>query len=296
MTPKRCILCALALLVASGFAPAAHAAVELVQADGTTLTLGQPAGRVITLSPHLAELVYAAGAGERLLATVEYSEYPALAAQLPRVGDAFRLDIEAIVALRPDLVLAWGSGNPRAAVEQMRALGLPVWSVEIRQPEEISATLRAIGRATASPQEAEKAAREFDTRLQRLAARYQGVATLDYFYQVDANPLFTINGHHLISQGLALCGGVNLFADEPGLAFQVSHESVIAANPDAFFASALPGQADPLARWREWPDLDAVSANALFTLHADRISRATPRWLESIETACNLLHRLRIDH
>ncbi|MDX1381546.1 MAG: helical backbone metal receptor, partial [Xanthomonadales bacterium] len=108
--------------------------IVLAQADGGTLRLTAPAGRIVTLSPHLAEGLYAAGAGDRLVATVEYSGFPPAAAVLPRVGDAFRLDIERIVALRPDLVVAWDTGNPRPAVAQLRALGLPVWSVEIRRP------------------------------------------------------------------------------------------------------------------------------------------------------------------
>ena len=270
-----------------------QADILLHQADGSELVLEQPALRLVTLSPNLAELVFAAGAGERLLATVEYSEYPPAAAGLPRVGDAFRLDIEGIVSKRPDLVIAWDSGTPKGAVDQLRNLGIPVWSVEIREPDQIAVTLTDIGRVTANESEAENAAREFRERLARLTARYVGVATLDYFYQVDPRPLFTINGQHLISQGLALCGGRNVFAGEPALAFQVSHESVIVADPDVLFAPVLPGAENPLVRWKEWPGMKAVRKDALFTLDADRISRATPRWLESIETACTLLHQLR---
>lgn len=294
MKPIRRIACAAALTLALAWVSLpSHAAIELGQANGESLFLEQPARRLVTLSPHLAELVYAAGAGKYLMATVAYSEHPGEAADLPRVGDAFRLDIETIVALQPDLVVAWDSGNPRAAVAQMRELGLRVWSVEIRRPREIAESLRAIGRATGTLSQAEAAADAFETRLSRLAARYRGAAPLEYFYQVDHNPLFTINGRHLISQGLALCGGSNIFAGEPGLAFQVAHESVIVANPDAVFAPLSPGQPDPLERWREWPGLDAVANDALYTLDADRISRATPRWLDSIETACTLLHQLR---
>lgn len=270
-----------------------HAEILLQQADGSELALEQAAQRMVTLSPNLAELVFAAGAGDRLLATVEYSEYPDAAADLPRIGDAFRLDIESIVTLRPDLVIAWDSGNPKAAVQQLRSLGIAVWSVEIREPEQIGVTLIDIGRVTSNEAMARRAAQDFETRLHQLSARYDSVATLDYFYQVDARPLFTINGDHLISKGLALCGGRNVFDGEPGLAFQVGHEAVIVANPDALLAPALPGETDPLELWTEWPGMQAVENGALFTLNADKISRATPRWLDSIESACKLLHGLR---
>lgn len=271
----------------------APAGITLTQADGAPLELDAPAQRLVTLSPHLAELVYAAGAGDRLVATVEFSDFPEAALQLPRVGDAFRLDLEAIVAQRPDLVIAWGSGNPAAAQAQLRRLGLRLWSLEIRTPEGIGAALRDIGVAAGTPGPAGAAADAFDTRLAELARRHAGAAALDYFYQVDAHPLFTINGEHLISQGLALCGGRNVFAGEPGLAFQVGHEAVLGADPDALFAPSADGRPDPLAHWREWPSLAAVRNDALFLLPADAVSRATPRWLDALERACAQLNGLR---
>lgn len=280
-------------LFCTAAAQADPGAIELEQADEQPLRLERPARSLVTLAPHLAELVYEAGAGEALLATVEYSDYPAQARALPRVGDAFRLDIEGILALRPDLVIAWDSGNPSAAVAQLRGLGLNVWSVEIRQPQEIASVLRNIGRAAGHTAEAGKAADAYEDRLTHLAGRYAGSASIDYFYQVDANPLFTIGNDHLISQGLALCGGRNVFESEDGLAFQVSHEAVVAADPGALLAPRSPGQPDPLARWFDWPRMNAVSSGALITLDADRISRATTRWLDSIETACTLLHESR---
>ena len=285
-------LCGL-LLALAWTASASANAIVLDQPDGSELILTEPASRLVVLSPHLAELAYAAGAGDSLLATVEYSDFPAEATRLPRVGDAFRLDIERIVALQPDLVIAWGSGNPQAAQEQIRSLGLPVWSVEIRDPGEIADVLQDMGKATGNLATAGPAAQRLRQRLQQLATRYQGVPVLDYFYQVDERPLFTINGDHLISKGLVLCGGHNIFDDQPGLAFQVAHESVIVANPHALFAPHPEETPDPLAAWRQWPGMQAVQSEALFLLPADEISRATPRWLDSLELACTLLHQLR---
>jgi len=248
---------------------------------------------VVTLSPHLTELVFAAGAGDRLIATVEYSEYPDAAANIPRIGDAFRLDLEQIVTLRADLVIAWDSGNPRPAIAQLRSLGVPVWSVEIREPDQIADILEAIGVATGRPETAISEAEEIRKRLVDLTRQYQDVNVLGYFYQVGENPLFTINGDHLISKGLSLCGGHNVFDEEPGLAFQVGYESVIVANPDALFAPYLEGMPDPFAAWREWPAMRAVRQDALFLLPADSISRATTRFFDSLELACKLLHQSR---
>lgn len=277
----------------AGLSATVSASTQLRNADGSTVELENPAQSLITLSPHLAELVYAAGAGDRLAATVEFSEYPPEARQAPRIGDAYRLDIEGIMARRPDLVIAWDSGTPRAAVAQLRNLGITVWSVEISEPSDIAATLIALGEATGQTGIAEKAAGAIHQRLEQLSRQYRDQEPIHYFYQVDERPLFTINGEHLISKGLELCSGQNIFADQPGLAFQVAHEAVITANPDAMFAPAIEGEENPLQAWTGWPSLKAVSGEALFLLPADKISRATPRWLDSLDLACNLLHGLR---
>lgn len=269
------------------------ATIELPQPDGSILRLEQPARTLVTLSPHLTELAYAAGAGSQILATVEYSEYPEEAASLPRIGDAFRLDLERILTLKPDLVVAWQSGNPAAAVARLQSLGMRVWSVEIRQPGEIASTLEWFGSAAGTSDVANAAAESVRKQLASLETTYKGLEPVSYFYQVAAHPLHTINGEHLISHALALCGGRNAFADTPGLAPQVSHEAVLASDPQALLAPTLPGDDDPLASWRQWSAMRAVQANALFLVSADEISRATPRMLDAVETACSLLNRLR---
>ncbi len=283
------VVCVILLI----FSSPCFAEISLPQADGSSLELKAPAKRLLTLSPHLTELVFAAGAGKNLIATVEYSEYPPAAAKLPRVGDAFRIDVERVLALSPDLVIAWDSGNPRQAVSQIVSLGIPVWSVEIRQPGEIAEIIQAIGDASGQIQAAGLAASNFRHRLNGLSKRYAFRQTLDYFYQIDAKPLYTINGKHLISQGLSLCGGHNIFNDLPGLAFQVTHESVIVANPAALFAPSQDKEPNPLTIWLDWPGMHAVKRKALFLLPADKISRATPRLLDALELACSELDHLR---
>ena len=275
------------------FSMQSFAEISLPQADGSSLKLNAPADRLITLSPHLAELVFAAGAGKNLVATVEHSRYPEAAASVPRIGDAFAIDVERVLALSPDLVIAWDSGNPRQAVAQLVSLGIPVWSVEIREPIEIAEVIKAIGDISGRTQAAGVAAADFQRRLNDLSRRYASRQILDYFYQIDEKPLYTINGEHLISKGLSMCGGHNIFQDLPGLAFQVTHESVIVTDPAAMFAPVQDKEPNPLAIWLDWPSLQAVSANALFTLPADKINRATPRLLDALEIACGVLDDLR---
>ena len=267
--------------------------INLTQADGSVLVLESEAERVITLAPNLAEMMFDAGAGARLVATVEHSNYPDQAARLPRIGDAFRFDLEQIMALQPDLVIAWNSGNPAAALERLESLGLKVWKTELRHPADIAVLLENIAMATGSGVHGRQAAHEVRRKLKLLAERYAGAALVRYFYQVSEQPLFTLNGAHIISQGLALCGGHNVFADEPVLAPQITRESVLLANPDVLIAPRLPQSAGPLDHWRSWTRLLAVQNDALITLPADQISRATTRMLDSLEIACTLLDQFR---
>jgi iron complex transport system substrate-binding protein len=283
----------MACLILLTFSIQSLAATSLLQADGSRLELKESARRLVTLSPHLAELVFAAGAGEYLVATVEYSEYPEAAGNLARIGDAFRIDVERILALSPDLVIAWDSGNPRQAITQITSLGIPVWSVEIRDLSEIAEVIRAIGDVSGQTQSANKSAMDFQKRLDELSRQFAARQSLEYFYQIDDKPLYTLNGDHLISKGLSLCGGHNIFHDLPGLAFQVSHESVIVADPAAIFAPTLDDEPNPLDVWLDWPGMQAVNGNALFALPADKISQATPRLLDALEIACSLLNDLR---
>jgi iron complex transport system substrate-binding protein len=269
----------------------AAASITLLQADGTELILERPADRIITLSPHLAELAFAAGVGERLLATVEYSNFPPAAEQLPRVGDAFRVDLERVMSLKPDLVIAWQSGNPALAVSRLQELGFNTWVVEIRRPEEIAGILGQMGAAGGEAEAGQQAAQQSRLRLQQIQQAGAGKPRVSYFYQVAERPLFTLNGEHLVSQSLTLCGGENIFAEETVLAPQVSLESVIVKDPEVIFAPRIAGQPDPLVAWQQWPRLRAVKQQRLYELPADEISRASPRLLDAVAIACNLLHQ-----
>jgi iron complex transport system substrate-binding protein len=190
-------------------------------------------------------------------------------------------------------VIAWDSGNPRQAIDQLRSLGAAVWTVEIRELAEIAEVIESMGKLAGEQTAANAAALNFRQRLELLSRRYDARPQLEYFYQVASRPLFTLNGDHLISKGLSLCGGRNIFEQQPGLAFQVSFESVIANDPDALFAPGIENEDDPLASWLEWPRMQAVQNSALFLLPADEISRASPRILDALELACSLLDDLR---
>ena len=284
----------LAVFFGLGTAQPSSADISLLQADGEILTLPKPAARIITLAPNLAEMVFAAGAGEQLKAVVEYSNFPAQVAQIPRVGDAFRIDLERIIELNPDLVIAWKSGNPQTALQKLQQLGITVWQIEITRPEEIADTVENISRAAGTGIAGEAKALQLRNMLARLQRVNADKTRVDYFYQIAPRPLYTINGQHIISHSLAICGGHNVFSDLPALAPQVSRESVIIANPQVMFAPETSGEPPALVAWQDWPQLQAVQNGTMLYLPADEISQATPRLLDSIELACKLLDETRL--
>lgn len=283
-----------ALLALLCHAVVAWAGIDLRDDTGRNLHLARPAQRIITLAPHATELLFAAGAGATLIATVEFSDFPPAARHLPRVGGYETIDVERIVALKPDLVIAWGSGNPPAVIEQLIAMRVPVYISEPRNLDDIASSLIAFGRFAASLPEAEQAATAFRQRAAALRARYGGRSPVRVFYQVWDEPLMTVNDSHLISKVLALCGGHNVFGRLPTLAPTVDTEAVLAADPDVILSSEETGaRRDAIDSWRHWPRLKAVRNNHLFVLPPDILVRHAPRILDGAQAVCDRLDRVR---
>ncbi len=256
----------------------------------------QPARRIVALAPHLAELAFAAGAGPRLVGVVEFSNHPEAARALPRVGDAFRIDLEALAALRPDLVLGWPSGNSLAALGRLRRLGYRVVELEPRRLADVGDQIEAIGRLAGTEPEARQAASAWRDGLAALQARYAGSRPGRVFYQVAPQPLITVSREHFIGEAIELCGGENVYAAVPGLTAVVSVESVVAAAPDAIVANdytrgpGSPVAGTPLDTWRSWSGLPAVSHARLHVLDPDLMSVPGPRLLKGITQLCAALN------
>ncbi|MBI4755333.1 MAG: cobalamin-binding protein [Betaproteobacteria bacterium] len=290
----RRLAAALLLAMAAAGSGAAPAAVTVRDDSGATVRLTQPAKRIVSLAPHATELLFAAGAGERMVAVTEYSDVPPEAARLPRVGGGGGLDLEAIVARRPDLVVAWGSGNPAAQIEQLRALGLNVFVSEPRRLEDIPAAIERFGALAGSAGAASAIAAQLRARQAQLQARYAARPPVRVFHQIWDQPLMTVNGRHLISDVLRLCGGANVFATLPALSGAVSEEAVLEADPEAIVvATTAAEEARWLAAWRRWPRLTAVVRGNLFAIPADLLHRPTPRVLDGAERLCAALETAR---
>lgn len=284
----------LAAVLALASAVAAAAEIRLIDDAGRGVSLKQPAQRIISLAPHLTELLFAAGAGGRLVGTVEFSDYPPAAQGIARVGDSAQLDLERIVALKPDLVLVWQDGNAQRQLEKLLQLGIPVFYNEPRRLPDIARAIEQFGLLAGTEAVALPSARAFAARVEELRRRYAGRAPVSVFYQIWDQPLMTVNGEHLISDVVRLCGGQNVFAGLKPLTPEISIEAVLAADPEAIAGmSAEAGQAGNLDQWKRWPRLQAVARGNLFVIDADLISRNTPRILDGAEQLCEQLAAAR---
>lgn len=282
------------LLIVALLAPW-HACAELSLTDdsGTLLRLPAPAERVITLAPHLAELVFDAGAGERLVGTVEWSDHPPAAREVPRIGDAYQLDIERIVALNPDVILAWGGGTPEATIERLRQLGL---TVAVLSPDSLASIPRQLfwlGRLFGEDQIARQRAEQFAAGLRQLRDNYSDAPLVSVFYQISAQPLFTVGGGHTISELIAVCAGENIFSDLSAAAHAVGREAVIARDPEVIVAGRHEGGGNELSHWQQWKEMTAIAAGNVFVIDAGRVARPAPGLLEGGRELCRTLDRAR---
>ena len=288
----RPVCLALSLFVFSSFGTSVRAQTISVHDDtGQQVSLSRPAARIISLSPHITELLFAAGAGDKLVGVVEYSDFPEAAKSIERIGNHSSIDLERISLLKPDLVIAWDSGNPRAALEKVRQLGYPLFLSEPRSLADIASSMRRFSKLANTEKMADKAVTEFEKGFDQLKNQYKTEDVVTVFYEIWYQPMMTVNGQHIISEVIELCGGRNVFSQLTSLAPNISIESVIAANPQVIIAGSNIGQR--LLDWQRWKNMDAVRFNNLYHVEWDHINRHSPRILRAVEEVCIALNRAR---
>ncbi len=290
MTSKR-IAATFALLGICWLA-SANAEIAVTDDAGNSIRLAKPASRIVSLAPHITELLFAAGAGGRVVAAVEYSNFPETARALPRIGSYAAFDLERIAMLKPDLAIAWGSGNPPGQIAQLKRLGIPIFVSEPKRLEDIADSLQRFGKLAGTP--TAESVRTFTDHLGALRQRYQSAPPVSVFYEIWNQPLMTVGGTHVINAVIELCGGRNVFAGLSQPATTVSVEAVLRADPDAIVASGM-DEARPewLDEWRRWTQLQAVRRGNLFFVPPDILQRHTPRILDGAERLCAALDTVR---
>jgi iron complex transport system substrate-binding protein len=279
----------LALIAARGVV----ASVTATDDAGNVVTLARPAERIVSLAPHATELLFAAGAGARVVGVVAHSDWPREARSLPRVGDANALDLERIVAFAPDLVVAWPYTMP-AQLEALRARGATIFVSDPKTIAGIARDTEALGTLAGTDATAQPAAAALRARDAALAAKYKDAPGISVFYEVWNDPLQTIGGRHLISQAIALCGGANVFGAQTLAAPTVSFEAVVAAAPEAIIGGSDDGRRPPwLDDWKRWRDVPAIRYRNLFVANGDLLHRSGPRFVDGVESLCVMLDEAR---
>jgi len=249
--------------------------------------------RVVTLAPHLTELVCAAGGCGRLVGVSAYSDYPPQVKSLPQISDATTVNLEAVLGLKPDLVLAWDGGTPPETMSRLRGLGLRVEPLQVRGLDEVAAALERTGALLGTGIVAQQAAQAYRTRLTQLRARWRGARPIRVVYQIETAPAYSINRDSPISEAMALCGGVNVFAGLPRLAAPVSAEAMLAARPEAVLFG---GEENTQAIHDYWSRMAAAPAardGNLYAIDANLLGRAGPRLLDGVEQVCTVLDQAR---
>ena len=288
--------CPVRVLLAALSVAASLARADIVVTDdrGVRLRLDALAERIVALAPSITELVYATGAGGKLVAVPRFSDYPPEAAALPLIGDASSIDIERVLSLKPDLIIGWKSGNRLADIARIERLGLRVLVIEPAALSDLPRVLRMIGALAGTAPAAEKAARAFEDAVGALQARYAGASTVRVFYEIWHQPLMTVNRQHMISDVIRLCGGENIFAALPVLTPVVSLEAVIARRPAVVIGGGSAMSAEELAAlWRQHANLAGLRDLPVVWIDPDSIQRQTPRVLRGAAAVCAALDTVR---
>jgi iron complex transport system substrate-binding protein len=284
-------------LAAAAAVAAVHAAaaeIRIADDRGREIVLERPAGRIVTLSPHLAEIAFAAGAGGKVVGVSAYTDFPAAAAKLPIVSDHGKVNFEEVARLKPDLALMWASGNRAPDFERLEARGVTVFATEARRPEDIARVLRLVGTLAGTEAAAEAAAKDLEVRFAGLRERYRGRGPVRVFYEIWPEPLMTVNGRHLISHLVDMCGGRNVFADAALLTPTISREQVLAADPDAIVVAApAPRAAERIAFWRGRGALRAAREGRVYPVDPAAAHRMSPRIIDGGAELCEVLERAR---
>jgi iron complex transport system substrate-binding protein len=270
----------------------AHAAITVTDDDGKPVTLQKPAQRVVALAPHVTELLFAAGGAEKIVGAVNYSDYPEAAKQVPRVGDNRQVDMERLLAMKPDLLVVWRHGTSERQIDQLRQLGIPIFHSEPKKLDQIADNLEKMGKLLGTEPAANAAAKELRQKLASLRAQYASRPPVRTFYQVWDKPLYTLNGEHIVSDALKACGGQNIFADQKVTAPVVSVEAVLEADPEAVFGTAEKDYGG-VNLWRPYKTFKATRQDNLFTIDGNLLNRAGPRMIAGTAVLCEKLEEAR---
>lgn len=248
--------------------------------------------RIISLSPHVTEMIFSAGAGDRLVGVVSYSDFPKAAQNITNIGSYQSINIEKIIQLNPDMIIAWQTGNQSKDIEKLTQLGFTIRYSNPHKLSDIPKEIRRFGKIFQTESQANKVANKLEQKLQTLKTNQSKLQPVSAYYQIWNKPMMTINGKQFISQALDLCGAHNIFNELPSLTPQISIESVIKRNPQVILLGGQKAMQQAwLKDWQKWPNISAVQNQHIYTLNADTFQRPTARLINGIEGLCNIINQ-----
>lgn len=252
------------------------------------------AKRIIALSPHSVEMLFAIGAGDRIVGTVEYADYPQAALKIPRIGSYTGIQIEQVLALKPDLIVAWQSGNKLADLKKMSSLGLNLFYSQPKNIDQISKELIQLGELTGFQENAKKVSNQLIARYKNIKNKYQNLTIVQVFYQLWHDPLRTIGGGSWIDSMVEDCGGQNIFHRVSTPYPIVSLETVLTKNPDIIIIPHHSGtKGAKTAIWDNWQEIKAIKNNHILTMNGDILHRFSPRAVDGLEALCQAIDEVR---
>jgi vitamin B12 transport system substrate-binding protein len=254
----------------------------------------EPKQRIVALAPHIVEMLFDIGAGKKIVGTVSYADYPKSALDIPRVGSYHGMQIEKLLALNPDLVIVWKSGNSQSDIDKMHRLGLNVVFSNPKDIDDVATELRYFGKLTGHKEQAETVALAYEQRIQKLRLENINKHPITVFYQLWSEPMMTINGTTWINQLIEVCQGVNVFKSNATPYPKISTENVIVAQPHLMI---LPDEnsdkPQPIINWQKWPEIPAVKNNKFIHVDADLLHRFSTRMLSGVEDMCEKIDQQR---
>jgi len=271
----------------------ANQSMQVIDDEGTAFVFSAPVKRIISLAPHVTELLFAAGASDQIVGTVTYSDYPEAAKKIPIIGSYNRVDMEAIMAKKPDLIVAWGKGNSRNELNKLTSLGFKVFISEPKKFTDIAENIRSMGKFLGTEKYADLVVNDFLKDLHQLKKDYPPAKPVRVFYQVWNEPLMTISDEHLIGKVIKFCSGKNIFGDVNNIAPRISIEAVIEKNPDVIVTGMTKDRQLWLKQWDKWAVINAVKNKHVYPVDASLVTRQTPRVLQGTRKMCEILNKLR---
>jgi vitamin B12 transport system substrate-binding protein len=250
--------------------------------------------KIIALSPHSVELLYAIGAGDRIIGTLEYADYPKAALKIPRIGNFNGIQIEKVVELQPDLIIAWKSGNKSSDLAKLQSLGFNIYYSQPQNIAEIGKELLELGKLTNLVKEAEIVAHEMMSQYQTIKNRNKSKQSVNVFYQLWHDPIRTIGPDNWTQSLINDCNGKNIFNDATSQYPVVSLESVLVKNPEVIIIPHHSGKKNDKKKfWLKWPNIKAVKNDHINIINGDLVHRFTPRAIDGLSILCKAIDQAR---